>query len=102
MVDNMKEHKEKKEKERKLPYRSRLFERQIPTNRQKKRKRDHKRVTYSRQTPAIIPLEATIAEADPRAEPIIFWLDLTGLNPEEEEITKINIVQIVNRLVNFQ
>ena len=93
-------HQEKREKERKRPYRSRLYERPITSSTQKRRKREKIPVQHLRDEPAIIPLEQTSLQADPRTEPIMSWIDLTDFevdfsstNPEPPETTTEDLLE---------
>ena len=75
------DHREKKEA--KHPYKTRLYKKDNFSGTKRRTKRMRKPVEKSnlRTDPAIIPLEETTVQADPRSEPIMSWLDLI----EEEE-----------------
>ena len=77
IIQNHKEDKEKKQAEKKRPFKSRLYERRIPGIQQKRRKRNPVSTKYLRKDPAIIPTENTCPQADPQSEPLMTWLDLT-------------------------
>ena len=63
---------------RKSTYRRRLMERPIRAH-----PHSRKLVSSLRSTPAIIPLKATMPQADPRTDPKVSFLDLIEI---EEEI----------------
>ena len=68
---------------RKSAYRRRLMERPIRIH-----PYDRKPVSSLRSTPAIIPLKATIPQADPRTDPKVSFLDLIEIEAEIKEDVK--------------
>ena len=68
----------------KSAYRRRLMERPIRLHPYEK-----KPISTLRSTPAIIPLEATMPQADPRTDPKVSFLDLVDIEAEIEDTFKI-------------
>ena len=65
-----------------MPYRARLFERKITHHPYKRKDR-----RYLRSDLAMIPLEATMPQADPRRDTIISFIDVSDLLDEEKTTT---------------
>ena len=72
------------ENKEKSAYRRRLFERPIRMHLYVR-----KPVSTLRSSPAIIPLEATMPQADPRTDPKVIFLDLIEIEIEIEDTMKI-------------
>ena len=70
------EHQEKREKTRKRPYKCSILEKPGTSKIPKFRRKQKIPVKYLRKDPAIIPLEATIPQSDPRSDRIISWIDV--------------------------
>ena len=87
----IKEHQEKREKQCKWSFQCSVIEEPGTSTTQKTKKSNKTPVKYLRTEPAIIPLENTMPQADPRSEPIISWIDVTDLDLEESLIQKSDI-----------
>ena len=77
------EHQEKREKQRKRSFNCSLIEEPGTSFTQKIKRRHEIPFQYLRTEPAIIPLENTMPQSDPRSEPIVSWIDVTDLDLEE-------------------
>ena len=92
-IENIiREYQEKREKKRKRSKEYKLQETSGSNPFQKIRRRDKTPVKFLRTDPAIIPLENTMPQADPRTEVIISWTDVSEL--EIEEFYNKNLKQV--------
>ena len=82
----IKEHQEKREKQRKHSFQCSVQEKPGTSSTQKIRRRSKTPLKYLRPDPAIIPLEQTMPQTDPRNEPLTSWIDVTDLDLEESYI----------------
>ena len=79
----IKEHQEKREKQCKWSFQCSPIEEPGTSFTQKIKRRHEIPFQYLRTEPALIPLEKTMPQADPRSEPIISWTDITDLDLED-------------------
>ena len=79
----IKEHQEKREKQCKQSFQCSPIEEPGTSFTQKIKRRHKIPFQYLRTEPALIPLEKTMPQADPRSEPIISWIDITDLDLED-------------------
>ena len=77
------EHQEKRENKRKRSFECNPIDEPGTSVIQKSKRRHKTPYQYLRTEPAIIPLEGTMPQSDPRSEPIISWIDVTDLDLEE-------------------
>ena len=77
------EHQEKREKQRKRSFECSSIEEPGTSFNQKIKRRHEIPFKSLRSDPAIIPLERTMPQSDPRSEPIVSWIDTTDLELEE-------------------
>ena len=77
------EHQEKREKQRKRSFKCSPIEEPGTSFNQKIKRRHEIPFKYLRTDPAVIPLERTMPQSDPRSEPIVSWIDTTDLELEE-------------------
>ena len=77
------EHQEKRENKQKRSFQCIPIEKPGTSDIQKIKRRHEIPFQYLRTEPAIIPLERTMPQSDPRSEPIISWIDVTDLDLEE-------------------
>ena len=94
-IENIiKEYQEKREKKRKRSSEYKPQETPGSNPIQKIRRKDKTPVNYLRTDPAIIPLDKTMPQADPRTEVIISWTEVTELELEEFYNEKLKTVPI--------
>ena len=79
----IKEHQEKRKKQCKRSFQCSPIEEPGTSFTQKIKRRHEIPFQYLRTEPAIIPLDTTMPQADPRSEPIISWTDITDVDLEE-------------------
>ena len=82
----IKEHQENRDKQCKHRFECSITENPGTSTIQTIRRRAKTQKKYLRKDPAIIPLENTMPQADPRSESIISWIDVTDLDFEESYI----------------
>ena len=93
--DIIKEYQEKRETQHKQSFNCSILEKPGTSSTQKIKRRHKTPSKYLRTEPAIIPLQSTMPQADPRSEPIISWTDVTNLDLEKSLLQTQKIPDIL-------